>query len=95
MAWILMPSMHLFGQNRLAMSFVDANGRTVHQMESTIGEDFTEPTLMIQPADAPTAIDHVNQKPENINRKFIQNGQIYILRGDYLYTTDSIQVRYE
>ena len=50
-AMMLLP-LRMVGQNRLTMSFVDANGRTVRQVEATMGEEFVEPTLMIQPADA-------------------------------------------
>ena len=50
-AMMLMP-LRMVGQSRLTMSFVDANGRAVRQVEATMGEEFVEPTLMIQPADA-------------------------------------------
>ena len=50
-AMMLLP-LRMVGQNRLTMSFVDANGRTVRQVEATMGEEFVEPTLMIQPAGA-------------------------------------------
>ena len=78
MAWILMPSMHLFGQNRLTMSFVDANGRTVRQMEATIGEDFTEPTLMIQPADAQVRVQYSSAN-ERVATVDMMSGEVTLL----------------
>lgn len=51
MAMMLLP-LRMVGQSRLTMSFEDANGRAVRQVEATMGEEFVEPTLMIQPAGA-------------------------------------------
>ena len=50
-AMMLLP-LRMVGQSRLTMSFVDANGRAVRQVEATMGEEFVEPTLMIQPSGA-------------------------------------------
>lgn len=57
MVLMLMP-LCMYGQNRLTMSFVDANGRAVRQLEATMGEEFTEPTLMIQPSDAQVRVTY-------------------------------------
>ena len=57
MVLMLMP-LCMFGKNRLTMSFVDANGRAVRQLEATMGEEFTEPTLMIQPSDAQVRVTY-------------------------------------
>ena len=56
MVLLLMPAMPVFGQSRLQLSFMDATGTTVRQMEATIGEDFTEPTLVYQPAEAARSV---------------------------------------
>ena len=57
MVLMLMP-LCMYGQNRVTMSFVDANGSAVRQLEATMGEEFTEPTLMIQPSDAQVRVTY-------------------------------------
>ncbi len=53
---MLMPAMPVWAQARLQLSFVDATGSTVRQMEATIGEDFVEPSLVYQPAEAARSV---------------------------------------
>ena len=48
--------------------------------------------VKIVPADAPTAIEHVKTDTKDTTKVLI-NGQIYILRGDHIYTTDGVQIR--
>lgn len=52
MALMLMPSMLMYGQqSRVTMYFVDASGNSVRQVTATLGEEFIEPTLVMEPSD--------------------------------------------
>ncbi len=62
MALMLVPA-HLFGQSRLTMSFMDASGSPVRQLEATMGEEFVEPTLQIQPAGAQVRVTYSSSNP--------------------------------
>ena len=42
---------------------------------------------------APQDIDHITNEPSPITTKVIKNGQIYILRGDKVYTIDGREVK--
>jgi hypothetical protein len=42
---------------------------------------------------APQGIDHITNEPSPITTKVIKNGQIYILRGDIVYTIDGREVK--
>lgn len=46
----------MFSQSRVVLSFVDASGTQVRQMEATIGEDFAEPRLVFEPAAAQRSV---------------------------------------
>ncbi len=64
MVLMLMPSVRMYGeQSRLTMSFVDATGRPVRMIEATIGQEVTEPTLLIRPADADVRITYSSSDP--------------------------------
>ena len=63
MALMLMPSMRVNAQSTLSMSFVDATGNPVRQMEATLGEEFTEPQLVITPADAQVRVQYSSSNP--------------------------------
>ena len=63
MVLMLMPSMRMYAQSTLSMSFVDAAGTTVRQMEATLGEEFTEPQLVINPADAQVRVQYSSTNP--------------------------------
>lgn len=52
MALMLMPSMLMYGQqSRVTMYFTDASGNRVRQVTATLGEEFVEPTLVMEPSD--------------------------------------------
>lgn len=62
MALMLVPA-QLFGQSRLTMSFMDASGSPVRQLEATVGEAFAEPTLVIEPARAQVRVTYSSSNP--------------------------------
>lgn len=51
-AMVCWPAMQMNGQNRLQLSFVNEEGSTVRQAEATLGEAFTAPRLVFEPAEA-------------------------------------------
>lgn len=62
-ALMLMPSVRMYAQASLSLSFVDASGTAVRQMEATLGEEFTEPTLVIEPANAGVRVTYSSSNP--------------------------------
>ena len=76
-AMMLLP-LRMVGQSRLAMSFVDANGRTVRQVEATMGEEFVEPTLMIQPAGAQVRVVYSSAN-ERVATVDMMNGEVTLV----------------
>lgn len=78
-ALMLMPSMRVFGQSRLQMSFVDANGTPVRMIEATLGEDVVEPTLVLQPADAAVRVTYSSSDP-TVARVDMMTGEVTPLK---------------
>ena len=76
-AMMLLP-LRMVGQNRLTMSFVDANGRAVRQVEATMGEEFVEPTLMIQPAGAQVRVVYSSAN-ERVATVDMMNGEVTLV----------------
>lgn len=50
-------------------------------------------SLVFSTQNAPTAIDQITDAPSGITRKVIQNGQVFILRGDKTYTLQGQEVK--
>ena len=56
MVSLLISAVPMYGQSRLTLSFVDANGTPVRQMNATAGEEFIEPRLVFEPAAAERSV---------------------------------------
>ena len=76
-AMMLLP-LRMVGQSRLTMSFEDANGRAVRQVEATMGEEFVEPTLMIQPAGAQVRVVYSSAN-ERVATVDMMNGEVTLV----------------
>ena len=76
-AMMLLP-LRMVGQNRLMMSFEDANGRAVRQVEATMGEEFVEPTLMIQPVGAQVRVVYSSAN-ERVATVDMMNGEVTLV----------------
>jgi len=60
---LMMPISAYGQQSRVLLSFQDAAGGTVTQATATLGEDFTEPTLVIEPANAGVRVTYSSSNP--------------------------------
>ena len=60
---LMMPISAYGQQSRVLLSFQDAAGGTVTQATATLGEDFTEPTLVIEPANAGVRVAYSSSNP--------------------------------
>ncbi len=77
-----------------ASSSASAPARIATHMEDAVSAGAYIQAVKIVPDNAPTAIEQVNNQMDKCeNEKILRNGQIYIRRGEHLYTVDGAQIK--
>ena len=77
MALMLMPSMLMYGQqqSRVTMYFTDASGNRVRQVTATLGEEFIEPTVVLEPSDTGGRVVYSSSN-ENVAYADMMTGEV-------------------
>ena len=79
-AMLCWPAVSLFAQSQLSMYFVGTDGTQVRQLEATIGEDFIEPRLVIEPAGADVRVVYSSTNP-NVAEVDMMSGKVTLLNA--------------
>lgn len=79
-AMLCWPAVSLFAQSQLSMYFVGTDGTQVRQLEATIGEDFIEPRLVIEPAGADVRVVYSSTNP-NVAEVDMMSGEVTLLKA--------------
>jgi len=86
MTLMLMPMTLMAEQSRVVLSFVDGEGSTVREATATLGEDFAEPRLVINPSEADVRVVYSSTN-STVASVDMMTGEVTLVAAGITYIT--------